>query len=93
MAIWSLPAFAAIEDDTGLDDQFLDNVLLVALEGRSGRLVDERNDFLVGDDQLRHSEAGKLEGPGATTGNCEMGSSESSTDLGVLTNDLQPARF
>ena len=44
LAVWGLPAFAAIADDTGLDDQILDDEIFIALEGRPGRLVDEGND-------------------------------------------------
>ena len=41
LAVWGQPAFAAIADDAGLDDQILDNEIFIALEGRPGRLVDE----------------------------------------------------
>ncbi len=33
LAVGGLPAFTSIEDDMRLDDQFLDDVLLIALEG------------------------------------------------------------
>ena len=52
MAIGGQPAFAAVADDAGLEDQILDDEVLVALEDRPGRLVDEGIDILVGDGQL-----------------------------------------
>jgi len=30
---WGLPAFATMADDTGLDDQILDDEIFIALEG------------------------------------------------------------
>ena len=45
LAVGGLPAFAPIADDTGLDDQILDDEVFIALEGRPGRLVDQRNDY------------------------------------------------
>ena len=33
LAVWGLPAFATMADDTGLDDQILDDEIFMALEG------------------------------------------------------------
>ena len=52
LAVGGLPAFAAITDDPGTDDEILNHEVFVTFEDRSGWRVGQRDDDLVGDGQL-----------------------------------------
>ena len=53
LAVEGQPSFAAVAGDLGADDQILNDEVLIPLEGCLGRHVGQRDDDLVGDDQLR----------------------------------------
>ena len=52
LAVGGLPAFAAITDDLGADDEILNHEVFVTFEDRSGWRVGQRDDDLVGNGQL-----------------------------------------
>ena len=52
LAVGGQPAFAAVADDAGLEDQILNDEVLVSLEDRPGRDVGQGDDDLLGDGQL-----------------------------------------
>jgi hypothetical protein len=62
LAVGSQPAFAAITDDLGADDEVLNHEVFVTFEDRIGWRVDQRDDDLVGDGQEGGLEP--LGGPG-----------------------------
>jgi hypothetical protein len=63
LAVGGLPAFAAVAGDLGAEDQVLDDEVLVPFEGRLRGYIGDRDDDLVGDDQL--GGLGSLGGPGS----------------------------
>jgi hypothetical protein len=62
-AVGGQPAFATVEDGAGPEDQILNDEVLVAREDGPLRAVSQREDDLVGDDQL--GGLGSLGGAGA----------------------------
>ena len=52
LAVGGQPAFAAVADDAGLEDQILNDEVFVSFEDGPGRAVGQRDDDLVGDGQL-----------------------------------------
>ncbi len=91
LAVGGQPAFAAVADDAGADDQILDDEVLVALEGGPGRRVDQRDDDLVGDGQL--GGLGPLVGPGPLLAGSRGGRGGVSRRLGaIMGRVLRPLR-
>ena len=52
LAVGSLPAFAAVEDDLGTNDEILDHEVFITFEDRFSWLIDQRDEDLIGNGQL-----------------------------------------
>jgi hypothetical protein len=90
-AIGQLPAFAAVTCGLGVEDEFLDDVVLVALEdGAWGRVGERHEDFAV-DGELRV--LGALVGAGTFSGRCRgpgrRGFQNAGLDLGSWLEALE----